>query len=346
MGRRPLDVIQSAFTSPTDAARAGEEYALAPTDWQRLIREGLPEIDYLDPPYFPRGARIWIWGATGASKSIYALWEACHLSRAGHAVSYFSEENPQAEDLRRLSLLAPDPEHFTYYYRTGMDLSDERWVAAMLAVTNGAEAVFFDTWTDLWHGDENSNEDVRDFDAGVLKPLQAQGATPVLVHHTGHPQMFSARKGATAGRGASSLGQKADVTLEFRAGEDREFTIVYGKSRIGGEWQPDRAFRVVDLEEPPGLDIVEVESGGMRAVAALAEKMAQAILTAPKGRLTTSELRVAVGGARDTQRGALEVLERDPRVRTVLRKLETADGRKRDAKVWEAVGGVVQGLLT
>ena len=63
--------------------------------------------------------------------------------------------------------------------------------------------------------------------------------TPVVIHHLGHRQMFSNRGGATAGRGASSLGQKADVTLEFKnAGEDL-FTIIYGKCRIGGLYHPD-----------------------------------------------------------------------------------------------------------
>ena len=108
--------------------------------------------------------------------------------------------------------------------------------------------------------------------------------------------------------------------------------MVYGKPRIGGKRQPDRTFRVIDTDD--GLDIVEAESGHVRAIQQLAEKMAQAILTAPRGYLTTSEVRAASGGSRDTQREAFGILENDARVRMSVRKVETADGRKRDAKTW------------
>jgi hypothetical protein len=239
--KRPLARSETRATDEPD-----DTYRLEPLDWQGLIAQGIPPIDYLDEPYLIRGARTWVWGPTGTSKSIYALWLACKLTRSGHRVAYFSEENPTTEDLRRLGLLVPDPEHLLFFHRSGIDLTDPAWIRAMLDATAGCTVVALDTWTDCWHGDENSNEDVRDFDATVLKPLQAQGATPFVVHHTGHPQMFTNRKGATAGRGASSLGQKADVTLEFRAEEHRQFTIVYGKPRIGGQREPDRTLEVVD----------------------------------------------------------------------------------------------------
>jgi hypothetical protein len=64
-----------------------------------------------------------------------------------------------------------------------------------------------------------------------------------------------------------------------------------------------------------------------------------AVLTAPKGYLTTSELRVVVGGARDLQAEALELAESDERVRVGVRKVETKDGKHRNAKVWEPVAG-------
>lgn len=331
------NVVPITGAKPADKPAPSEEYRLEPLDWQSLIESGIPETDYLVEPYIIRGARTWIWGATGTAKSIYALWTCCQLSRRGVRVAYFSEENPTQEDLRRLALLHPDPAFFTFFHRTGIDLTDPNWIGAMLEATKGREAVAFDTWTDCWHGDENSNEDVRDFDATVLKPLQAQGTTPVVVHHTGHPQMFTNRKGANAGRGASSLGQKADMTLEFRGDEDGAFTIVYGKPRIGGIRQPERTFSVIDVED--GIDIVEIESARPRKINELAAKAVSAVLTAPKGYLTTSELRVVVGGARDLQAEALELAEGDVRIRVGVRKVETKDGKHRNAKVWESVAG-------
>lgn len=317
---------------PAPSDDEADPYALIPWDWPSLLRDGIPPIEYLDEPYCPRGARIWMWGPTGSAKSVFALWTATRLSHRGVRVSYFSEENPDREDLRRLGLLRPDPEFLRFFWRSGMDLTDPRWIRSLLATTAEDEAVFFDSWTDLWRGDENDNAAVRDFDLSVLKPLVAQGTTPLVVHHTGHPQMFSNRKGATAGRGASSLGQKADVTLEFRADADNAFTVVYGKPRIGGS-QPDRTFRVVDTDDG-GIDVVQVASQAERAVEDLAAKMAQAILTAPKGYLTTGEVRVAVGGSSATQREALALLNDDPRVQAGTEKVATRDGKQRSAKVW------------
>jgi AAA domain len=312
-------------------------YALEPLDWRSAIENGVPPIDYVDEPYLPRGARVWVWGATGTAKSIWALWTSCRLTRAGVRVAYFSEENPLAEDLRRLSLLKPDPAFLAFFHRTGIDLTDPLWVASVLKATEACGVVVFDTLTDCWHGDENSNEEIRNFDTTVQKPLQAQGCTPIVVHHSGHPQMFSNRKGATAGRGASSLGQKADVTLDFQAEASHRFTIVWGKSRIGGTRVPDRTFEVADTQD--GIDIVEVATPHEDAVSTLIERAVSAITTAPAGYLTTTGLRAVMGGRSDTQRDVLDELEHDERVQVTAEKVKDARGRMREAKVWRPNDG-------
>jgi hypothetical protein len=316
-----------------EAPAAAEGYALAPLDWQALLRDGVPEVEYIREPYLPRLARIWVWGQSGSMKSLWCEHEAASLSREGVRVSYFAEENPISEELRRLAKLQPDPAHFRLFHRSGMDLGDERWVAALLAATKGDDIIFLDSWTDLWGGDENDNRAVQLFDAAVLKPLQAQGVTPVVIHHIGHKQMFSDRGGVTGGRGASSLGQKADVVLEFKDSGEGVFTIVYGKCRIGGIHQPQRSFKVEDTDDGR-VQIVECESLEDRAVAELAEKAVQAILTAPRGYLTTNELRIAAGGSRSHQTDAWTILEDDPRVCAGAEKVQAKDGRLRDAKVW------------
>ncbi len=301
------------------AARDLDGFALAPLDWQALLRDGVPEVEYIDEPYFPKLARVWIWGATGSYKSLYCAFVAARLSRGGVRVFYFSEENPIGEELRRLDRLRPDPEHFRIFHRSGMDLANPLWIDALLAVTKGDDVVFLDSWTDLWAGDENDNRSVQLFDAAVLKPLQAQGVTPVVLHHTGHRQMFSERGGSSAGRGASSLGQKADVTLEFKDAGENRFTIVYGKCRIGGIRQPERCFAVEDTADGR-VEIVEAGSPEEHAVEELAEKMAQAILTVDKGFLTSNELRTVVGGRRERQAAAQALLENDARVRMGVEK--------------------------
>lgn len=315
-------------SAPTDTV-----YTAAPLDWPKLLRDGVPPIEYLYPPYIPEGARCWIWGGTGTHKSLWSAWVAAKLSRMEIRVSYWSEENTVQEELRRLDMLRPDPAFLRVFHRTGMDLIDPQWVAFLLGATEGDAAVFLDSWTDLWTGDEGDNRAVQQFDANVLKPLQAQGCTPIVLHHTGHPGMFSTRAGASAGRGASSLGQKADVTLEFKsAGKDR-FTIVYGKCRIGGIRLADRTFESVDTADG-GLDIVDAASDEVEAVQALVEKMVLAITSTPIGFLTTSEVRTLVGGRRERQIPAMVLLESDPRVTVGTEKLVRDNGKRCSCKVW------------
>jgi hypothetical protein len=318
--------------SEAPAVTGPEGYELQALDWSALLRDGVPEVEYIHAPYFPKLARIWVWGATGSYKSLYCEWVAAELSRRGVRVSYFSEENPIGEELRRLARLNPDPRFFRLFHRTGMDLDDGRWIEAMLAATQGDAITFFDSLTDLWGGDENDNRAVQVFDASVLKPLQAQGVTPVVLHHTGHKQMFSERGGATAGRGASSLGQKADLVLEFKDAGESRFTVTYAKSRLGGIRQPDRTFRVEDAENGL-LTIVTASNPEEQAVAELTDKIVRLICNAPDG-LTTSELRVLAGGNKERQTIALAVLESDSRIHCGVEKRLTRDGKHHDAKVW------------
>jgi len=338
-GRSPIEIHRLGNECWTKAAPvAADGLVLVPLDWPTLLRDGVPPVEYIAEPYFPKGARIWVWGATGTAKSLYCLWQATRLSREGVRVAYFSEENTIQEDLRRLSKLEPDAEHFRMFHRTGMDLADANWIAAMLVATAGDDLVFLDSWTDLWSGDENENRDVQRFDATVLKPLQAQGATPVVIHHTGHRQMFSDRAGATAGRGASALGQKADVVLEFKDAGEGRFTIVYGKCRIGGIRQPQRCFIVQDTDDGR-VDVTPAESPEELAVLQLADKMVGAILTSSEHQLTTNKLRLMVGGRREHQTAAMALLEVDSRVRCDIAKVQTADGKRRNAKVWRSADG-------
>jgi hypothetical protein len=236
----------------------GDAIAMVPLDWQAMLRDGVPPVDYLDPPYFVKAARTWGWGPSGTAKSIFAMWKAAALTRSGHKVVYISEENPLVEDIRRLGRLNPDPDLMVVYHRQNVDLMRPECVREVLRISEGAAMTVFDSWTDCWQGDENDNRAVQQFDATVLKKLQDLGVAPFVIHHTGHPSMFGARKGVNAGRGASSLGQKADVVLAFSAGmagEIQTFKLSYPKGRVGGEAPPEQLFRVVDTEGG-GLDIL------------------------------------------------------------------------------------------
>ena len=311
-----------SYPAPETQAESEHVYQLTPLDFPVLLLDGVPEVEYIDKPYFPKLARVWVWGATGSYKSLYCQWVAAKLSREGVRVSYFSEENPVQEELRRLAKLQPDAKCYRLFHRTGMDLMDPHYVESLLDVTRGDAIVFLDSWTDLWSGDEGDNRAVQQFDASVMKPLQAQGVTPVVLHHTGHRQMFSDRGGATAGRGASSLGQKADVVLEFKdAGEDR-FTVVYGKCRIGGIRHVEQSYKV--CEDGGQLTITAAGSPEELATRDVGERMVLAIMNAPAGYLTTTELRAAIGGNKQRQSTAMDRLEDDPRVTHDIERIPLA----------------------
>ena len=113
-----------------------------------------------------------------------------------------------------------------------------------------------DTLTACWSGDEASNSEVAKLDREVLRVLgRFTGACILVLHHVGHPQAFVPRKGVHAGRGASAMGQKADVVLNLAGSGRSEFSLDISKNRYGaGVPQPPTKFRILDLEDG-NLDI-------------------------------------------------------------------------------------------
>jgi len=321
-----------------DGAAEPTSFSLTPLDWPALMAGGLPETRYLSRPYCPEGARIWAWGPAESGKSLWALWLAASLSREGLPVAYVSQENPLAEDARRLERLRPDWPRLRFFHDQGLDLIQADHVAEFHRATEDATLIVLDTLTACWSGDENDNAALAAFDRGVLLPMARRGASVLTLDHTGHPQAFVRRRGVSAGRGGSVKGQKADVVLEFRATGSAEFTIDHAKNRMGGHKEPPRSFRVVDTDDD-GLDVVAVERAADRAVAELADRMVTAIESA--GVLSTKALRQAVGGGRELADDAIRLLEGEdpPRVRVGWEALDTDHGRQR-AKAWRPAGGL------
>ena len=241
-----------------------------PLDWEKLTANGLPEVAWLDPPYLPRNARVWVAGPTESAKSMWAMYKAARLSREGKRVVYFSEENPLAEDVRRLKLLGPDWENFVFYSQGGLDLNNPEHIAEILAVCTeqATSLLVLDTLSACWSGKENDNDEIKALDRLLVQIIAATGVTILVLDHTGHVNAFVLRRGVSALRGASAKGQKADVVLEFVPKVEHRFLIRHGKNRLGGGTkEPDRMFQVCDVrgiegdgseDNPPTLDIREV----------------------------------------------------------------------------------------
>ena len=312
---------------------------LVPLDFDKLLADGVPETDYLEFPYFARGARHWAFGPAESAKTIYMQWLAAKLTREGRTVVFISAENPLATDLDRMSRLRPDFARLRYFHMPTLDLNEREDFLKLAEVCGGADLVVLDTLSAIWSGDENSNREIVKLDREVLAPLvRLTGAGIVLIHHTGHPQAFVSRGGANAGRGGSAMGQKADIVLVFTAVGLHEFTIDHGKNRTpGGHKEPKARFEVMDTDDNGLL----IEALGRHIDERVAEcmEMGVELVTGSDGTLGANALRKAMeaqGFGGSTIAPALrELLAEDPpRVRQTDGLVVGADGKRRKGKPW------------
>jgi hypothetical protein len=315
-------------------------FELVPLDFAKLLVEGIPEPDVLHV-YLVRGSRIWGFGPAESAKTLYFQWVTAKLTREGRTVVFISAENPLATDLDRMHRLRPDWSHLRYFHMPPLDLADPTHFVELLRVSHGADLVVIDTLSATWSGDENSNTDVVKLDREVLAPLVAKtGAGLVLIHHSGHPQAFVSRGGVGAGRGASAMGQKADIVLVFQSVGRHEFTVDHAKNRTaGGHKEPKARFRIIDTEDD-GLDIERIGKAIDERVAQCMDEAVE-VVTASDGSLGTKALQAALrerefGGG--TVTSALRELrsEDPPRLRQVDGEVVGPDGRRRKGKPWRA----------
>jgi len=341
----PSDIAEQFSRSRSDG-----QFELVALDWERLQREGLPKIEYLDEPLIPVRSRIWLSGPTEAAKSIWAMWEGSKLSRQGWRVSFVSMENPLAEDARRLDKLRLEWAFFTFYHHQEQpevfDLVKREHVEALITIATDQDLVILDTFTGCWAGDENSNEAFNVFDRDVMRRVVNEtGSAILVVDHTGHPQQFVHREGAETARGASSKGQKADSFLQFKPKGDKAFEITHAKARMGGTKAEPARLTVIDTEDG-GIDIVPSSTSEDPAITDLIPKLVEAIETA--GSLTTSALLAAVGGRKETVLDAMKLLrnETPPRVQVHEKEkvqVEGEDGKPQTkrATVWRLAGATL-----
>jgi hypothetical protein len=319
---------------PTPAPRS-RAFTLEPLDLVELLAAEPEPVGFVHEPYVPAGRRVWAFGAAESGKSMWAMWVACHVSRADQAVLYVSEENPLDEDIRRLRRLRPEPAAFRFVSGSGVDLALPEHVEAVKGAAEGAVLIVFDTLSACWSGDENENAAIAALDRDALLPIvKDTGASVLVLDHTGHPQPFVRRVGASAGRGASAKGQKADAVLNFAARGEAEFALGVGKLR-GLKKPPETLYRVVDTDAN-GLEVVAVGASEDLKVAEVADAMAECV--AASGWLTTNALRDAFKGKGigvQIQTEAMRRLEGEdpPRVRVGWETVDTGKGRQR-AKVW------------
>ena len=346
-GEDPSEVVAEVLAEavPVEVEAEPETkggFRLRPLDLTTLLaREPEPER-FVVEPYIPRARRVWVFGAAESGKSIWALATAAQVSREGAGVAYFSEENPLDEDIRRLRRLRPDSSHFRFFSGIGLDLDLAEHVAAVIEACQGCALAVFDTISAVWSGDENDNAAIAALDREALMPLVTEtGASALVLDHIGHPQAFVKRGGASAGRGASAKGQKADVVLNFEAKNRGEFTIKVGKMRAASV-PGEAVVNVLDAADG-GLELQMVADMMPLKVQEAAALMVEAI--AASGQLTTRQLREAVTGkaGAETQTKAIDLLKAEdpPRVTVAQGVVDTPGSGRQAAKIWRPAGGIM-----
>lgn len=337
--REPLDRMYEILASNTD-----EEDPLAhPLDLQRALQEPPPPPRFLYAPLIPAGRRVWMVGPTESGKSIFALWVACELTRRGARVVYVSQENPRDEEIGRLYRMQPDLSKLVMFHDAGLDLAQPKHARALRRQAEEADLVVIDTLSACWSGKEDDNTAVAQLDRDVFGPLIARTeASVIVIDHTGHKKIGEVRRGSTAARGASSKGQKADLTLEFISTKrEHEFEIYPGKWRLTGTRKPaPMSLRVVDRpDESLAIETIEIGGGTVDDKAPeLADAMVELIASNEDG-ITTNALDEAFPSfARATQKAARELLENEKpqRVAWKWEKRKTRGGTQ-NSKVWREV---------
>jgi hypothetical protein len=314
-------------------------FRLVPLDLAGLLADGIPETDWLDFPYVPAAARVWVFGPAESAKTLYFQWTAARLTRAGRSVVFLSQENPLATDVDRMGRLRPDHERLRYFHNPGLDLADPEHFTELALACAEADLLVVDTLSASWSGDEASNADVVKLDREVLAQLvRLAGVATVMIHHTGHPQAFVNRGGVGAGRGASAMGQKADTVLVFSSAGPKEFTIDHAKNRTpGGHKEPRTRFRVTDTPDG-GLEIERVGKAIPERIAEAMDTAVEIVSSSGDG-LGTNGLHEALKaqgfGSATVDQALAELRKEDPaRVRQDDGQVLGKDGRYRKGRPW------------
>lgn len=184
-----------------------------PMDWDEYEAE---KTSWLLEPYVPRGGRVLAFGKTGSLKSLWAMWLAAHIAKAGGRSAYFALEMLPSTTAQRMKHLRPPKDRmlvFTKDFRIGSPQHLERLIRGL----KGYDLIVVDSWTAARSGFKDSNEQVADLDNTFFLPLiKHTGASIIVIDNTGHDAITSSGKvPMDHARGASAKHDKMDVVIQF-----------------------------------------------------------------------------------------------------------------------------------
>lgn len=212
-------------------------------DWPAFWSKDRREAEWLIEDVLAKGRGHSMFAGHKAGKSLFMLWCAIELIRAGHAVVYLDYEQGEDDLYERLLDMGVDPDtdlsRLHYALLPSLPpLDTPEGAKALLARVDavqaehpGAElAVVIDTTSRAVAGEENSADTVRAFYRWTGLHLKQRGITWVRLDHSG--------KDATKGqRGSSAKGDDVDVVWRLGRTEDG-IELRREAARMG--WVPER----------------------------------------------------------------------------------------------------------
>jgi hypothetical protein len=193
----------------------------------------IPEYDWLVDSFLAKGDIGLIIGDGGVGKSWIMLDLAVHMAMGkdewlgmklnGHKVMVVDQENPEVTVRKRLHALGfrpPHAENLKYAWYQNVLLDDKDQVARLYddVATFQPDMLLLDSLSRMHLRNENANEEMNPLINGAIYPLaRNMGVTVPMIHHVSK---------AGGSRGATSIRNAADITLEVTNSEDETWQII------------------------------------------------------------------------------------------------------------------------
>ena len=252
-----------------------------------LLEMDIEETDFLVEKLIPESGICMIVGEPNSHKSWIMLEIAKMVSLGKNLfgtlktkrskVLYVDSEAPLPEIKRRWEMLKGEKgTNVSFISLSGLQIDNDNDLDELAEIirNEGFSVIIFDSFRDIWDGDENNNQQARNVMKALAK-LQQLGCTVIISHHKPRPTAIGSAQHAV--RGSTVFEAKCDSILVIRKNKENgmmhEITIGQTKLREGIK-TPDF---VIGMNEKDGH--VNFEFVGETASKKSAEEMACGAIT-------------------------------------------------------------------
>jgi len=296
-------------------------------DLGELVREGVPDPEWVLPGMFYRSQIHWWHGEPGDGKTFMLLGLMYQLCERGLKVLWIDEESGKVQTARRLQSYSADPDlltsNFIYHARPGLTLDPADLDALFRTVDEERpDVVVFDSVADVLGQaglDEDSNVEVTAWVKKVLEPLKFEyDASIIAIDHVTKSKDSRGKyaRGAGAKKSKTDAAWKVVKAKEFGVNRVGLIRLESDKDRDG--WlEPKLAFRIGGQGGRTILEPVEaVATGGNKLpegeVAQRIVEFLRLNAECEDDAQSTKLVEAAVSGKSASIREALRQLEDEP----------------------------------